>query len=968
MNKISTAFLLLCLMTFFACEEKIEKFDAKAFVNPFIGTGGHGHTFPGATLPFGMVQLSPDTRLDGWDGCSGYHNSDSIIYGFSHTHLSGTGVSDYGDVLLMPGKGTVHFSNSISKDAEASYPSVFKKETEVARPGYYEVLLEKHQIEARLTLTKRVGIHQYQFNSIGPVHVLIDLNHRDQLLSDSMAQISADEIVGHRISKAWAEKQRIYFSLKSNLEIDSISFDSTRKKAALHYTIADDPLMIKLAISAVSISGAQKNRKAEAPHWNFEEYLKSAENTWNDLLSKIRIEDQDNEKKTIFYTAMYHSFIAPNVFSDVDHQFRGMDKKVHQGKEEIHTVFSLWDTFRATHPLYNLLIPSKNESFIRTFMSQYETGGILPIWELAGNYTGCMIGYHSIPVIVDAYLKGNQNFDAEKALEAMVHSAKQNHLGLKSYKKKGFIAIGDESESVSKTLEYAYDDWCIAQMAEALEKDEIHQEFIQRAQNYRNIFNPENGFMQGKMNGAFSNGFDPAEVNFNFTEANSWQYSSFVPQDIQGLVDLYGGKIQFEKHLDLLFETEMVLSGRHQVDITGLIGQYAHGNEPSHHMAYLYNYIGKAHKSQERVNQIIEEMYQNAPDGLSGNEDCGQMSSWYVWSSLGMYPVSPGIPYYAIAAPQFESASIALENGKVFRVKTENGGEGNSFIQSAQLNGEEFNRTYITHEEITRGGELVFQMGKEANEDWGREDLPISAIANEDRTLAVPFLKSAKQTFSDSLQIELESLDDANIIYRLNGGEELTYEGPFWIKEDTQLEAIARIGAKESLPIKGISFKKIEGGRSISLKYPYNNQYNGGGDDALVNYLKGNSNFRTGYWQGFYGSDFSAIIDLGKEQLIDSIKIGALQDIKSWIWFPKKVKMSVAGANLKFSPVGELSNTFPSDQYGAFCKEFGLKNPNEIYIQYIKIEAENFGDCPSWHLGDGNPTWLFFDEVEAIRK
>lgn len=639
------------------------------YVNTFIGTGGHGHTFPGATLPFGMVQLSPDTRLEGWDGCSGYHNTDTIIYGFSHTHLSGTGVGDYGDVLLMPTQGEVQFDNGYKTIADSGYASWFKKETEHASPGYYEVKLEEHDINVRLTTTQRVGIHEYTFNKADTANIMLDLTHRDQLLDYDINVVSEKEITGYRVSKAWASEQHIYFVIQSNkaFEFNEMMGEVITKsergktkprlnKGAFRFTTKDgDKIVLKVGISAVSIEGARKNLETEAPHWDFEQYKSAARVEWEKALNKIQVASQDNIKKEIFYTALYHTMIAPNVFSDLDGKYRGMDMKIHESKDgPQYTVFSLWDTFRATHPLYTIIEQKKTNEFIRTFLRQYKDGGALPIWELAANYTGCMIGYHAIPVIVDAYIKGIRDYDSELAMEAMLHSARQDKLGLEAYKRKGYIAAGDESESVSKTLEYAYDDWCIASMAKNMGYMEVHEEFIERAQFYKNSYNPSSGFMQPKMNGGWSAGFNPAEVNFNFTEANSWQYSMFVPHDIEGLIKLHGGSQNFEQKLDELFTTEMELTGRHQADITGLIGQYAHGNEPSHHMAYLYNYVGKPYKTQERVHQILTEQYTNQPDGLSGNEDCGQMSAWYVLSSMGFYSVTPGDDgYYSFGTPLF---------------------------------------------------------------------------------------------------------------------------------------------------------------------------------------------------------------------------------------------------------------------------------------------------------------------------
>jgi predicted alpha-1,2-mannosidase len=934
-------------------------------VDPFIGTGGHGHTFPGATLPFGMVQLSPDTRLEGWDGCSGYHFSDSVIYGFSHTHLSGTGVSDYGDVLLMPVQGEIYFDNGYKGDSERSYASSFRKKSEMASPGFYGVHLDKHNIDVRLSATLRTGIHEYTFNREAPSSIILDLQHRDELIKSSIQKVSSNEIEGNRISKAWAQEQHIYFVIRFSQDFDYIINDSTGTKAALSFNeIENGKLLVKVGISATSIDGARRNLEAEANSWEMEEYLRSARKEWESALAKIEIEDPNSSAKTIFYTALYHSMIAPNTFSDVDGNYRGMDQIIHSSEDgDVYTVFSLWDTFRATHPLYTIIEQERSNAFIRTFLLQYQQGGELPIWELAANYTGCMIGYHSIPVITDAYMKGIRDYDSDLALEAMIHSAMQDKLGLDAYKNQGYISSEDEPESVSKTLEYAYDDWCIALLAKQLNEDSIYSKFLERAQYYKNIYNPENGFMQSKLNGGWSIGFDPAEVNFNFTEANSWQYSLFAPQDISGLIQLYGGEDKFEKQLDQLFTTNTKLTGRSQSDITGLIGQYAHGNEPSHHMAYLYDYIGKAYKTQERVNQILSEQYQNTPDGLSGNEDCGQMSSWYVLSSMGFYSVSPGENYYAIGSPLFEKVQLNLENGNTFIIKAKNRSPQNIYIQSATLNGKDFNQSYLLHQSIMNGGELVFEMGAKANPEWAKNNSPKSAILTDYQIAPSPYFSTSKQTFEDSLLIELKTLNNnAEVFYRINNSDYQKLDGKIALFESAEVTAYSIQNGKRSKEIKA-SYIKIPKGRSIELITPYSNQYIAAGDNTLIDYLKGGDDFRTGYWQGYYNTDFEAIVDLGTRKKIKTIAIGALKDIKSWIWFPSSINFYGSNDDEHYTELGNIISDFPPQVYSASRREFKLNFSTPITYRYIKIKAKNFGDCPEWHPGNGNPTWLFFDEI-----
>ena len=955
--------LILAIITFtISCHNAKDQKSAFEFVNPFIGTGGHGHTYPGATLPFGMVQLSPDTRLEGWDGCGGYHYTDSIIYGFSHTHLSGTGVSDYGDILLMPFQSESQLNYPHLQNHEIT-PSLFSKSSEKAEPGYYEVELESSYV--KLTCTERVGIHHYQFKNSKHNHVLLDLNHRDKVLDYSIST-SGKSISGHRVSNAWATEQHVYFHMEFS---ESFIVDKPENADSLpdYYRILNfdntDSLLIKVGISATSIEGAKLNLKTEAEHWSFNRYRTDAKASWKKALSKIEAEDDNEDKLTIFYSALYHTMIVPNVFSDVDGKYRGMDQKIHQSDKKQYTVFSLWDTFRGAHPLYTILETDKTKLFIASFLNMYQQGGRLPVWELAGNETDCMIGYHAVPVIVDAYFKGDTDFDTDLALEAMLHSAELNHLGLEAYKSKGYIAAGDEAESVSKTLEYAYDDWCIAQFAKAIGKDSIFDMYINRAQNYKNLFNSNTGFFQAKMNGAFASGFDPAEVNFNFTEANAWQYSLFAPHDISGLINLHGDKTAFEKHLDELFSTEMVLSGRHQVDITGLIGQYAHGNEPSHHMAYLYNFIGKPWKTQAKVHQILTEQYQNAPDGLSGNEDCGQMSAWYILSSLGFYSVTPGLDYYVIGTPHLSEAKINLENGDSFIIKANNLSIANFYIQSATLNGKNYPKSFITHAAIVNGGELVFEMGPTPSKQWGtgNGNIPVSKILEEDQSCPIPYFLASSQTFSDSLEVSIESnCAECETYISFDGYALEKYEGPIWIQNDAEIFAWSSCNDKRSKTVQS-NYKLIKGGRTIIIESEYSNQYAASGKNAMIDYLRGSPNFRTGYWQGYQGQDVVAIVDLGSIQSVNSVSVGALQDIKSWIWYPRKVEFWASENGIAYKPYGNLMNDFGRDKYGAFTNNFMVDK--SVMAQFIKVKLTYPGDCPDWHLGAGGKAWVFVDEI-----
>ena len=735
--------------------------DVAKYVNPFIGTGGHGHTFPGPTLPFGMVQLGPDTRLRGWDGCSGYHYSDNKIYGFSHTHLSGTGCSDYGDVLLMPTVGKVQLSNK-------KYASVFKKENEKAAAGFYSVLLDEPNVKVELTSTVRTGLHKYTFPENSSANIILDLTHRDPVKDGEINITSDAEITGMRISKKWAGNQMLYFVIqfskpfiKSGIaKAGSVNkrckhaTGSSLKAFVSFKTTEGEVIYARVGISAVSIEGARKNLETEQPDFDFEKTKRNAEAAWNKELSKIEVEGKDEQNKHTFYTALYHCMIAPNIYQDVDGKYRGRDFKVHENDGyTYHTVFSLWDTYRSLHPLFTIIDRKRTSDFVNTFITQYRQGGLLPIWELSANETFCMIGYHAVPVIADAYLKGIEGINAPQALEAMRKSAETDEKGLRAiklpatlvtnasfyrYKKgmshyiqNGYIRHSFMSGSVAKTLEFAYDDWCIAQMAAAMDSTSVYETYSKRAANYKNVYDPSTGFMRARKKKGFVKRFDPFKASHTiYCEANAWQYSCYVPQDISGLIKMAGGKERYSRFLDSLFNASSELKGHLTQDISGLIGQYAHGNEPSHHVAYLYNYTGQPWKTQSMTRKIMSELYHNKPDGLPGNEDCGQMSAWYVFSAMGFYPVCPGSDHYALGSPLFESATMHLENGKSFTLEVKGNSKENIYIKSASMNGQPYTKSYITFDNIKNGGTLQLEMSSEPNKNWGSADgdVPVTEI------------------------------------------------------------------------------------------------------------------------------------------------------------------------------------------------------------------------------------------------
>lgn len=955
-----------------------------AHVNPFIGTGGHGHTFPGACFPFGMVQLSPDTRLEGWDGCSAYHYDDDTIYGFSHTHLSGTGVSDYGDVLLMPLRGESSLVNY-------EWRSPFSHENETASPGYYSVLLDKHGIFAELTATRRCGFHRYTFPEAGEAALVLDLKHRDEVIASSVKWVNDSTLCGSRRSRAWATDQQLFFAMVFSVPVQEMLVSSdegkpAKKKSArgsnlkvlLKFgTLEDYRLLVKVGISSVSEDGALQNLRAEIPSMDFPTVLDKAVQAWDLELGKIRVENAEGESVKIFYSALYHAFLNPNLFSDIDGRYRGMDGRVRQAEGwEQYTVFSLWDTYRATHPLFTIIQQQRTRDFIQTFLAQYRDGGRLPVWELAANETECMIGYHSVSVIADAYIKGIRGYDSSLALEAMKHSAMLDHFGLNAYKSKGYISSEDMAESVSRTLEYAYDDWCIAQVAKSLARENDYREFAMRSQNWKNLFDPETGFFRARFNGGFVEPFDPSEVNNHFTEANAWQYSNYVPHDIGTWTTYLGGRERMADFLDKLFTADPKTSGREQADITGLIGQYAHGNEPSHHMSYLYVYAGQAWKTQELVSRIRREMYSNKPDGLCGNEDCGQMSAWYVMSALGFYPVCPGSDLYIIGSPEFRSCIISLENGREFRVNAENADAANPYIQSAMLNGEVLERAWIRHQEIMEGGELLLVMGAEPNKTWGcREDLLPRSEVRDYPISPVPYVTKGTRVISDGARIGLAcSAAGAGIHYTTDGTEpnasSALYTEPVQASGDLILKAIASgadEGVSPSKVMTSVFTGKTGGPRIVRIAHPYAPQYAAGGEQALTDGIRGGEDYRTGAWQGYEGVDMDVVIDLGSMQEPVSVTIRFLQDQRSWIFMPLSVEFYCSDDGEQYTFAGKVQNKLPVTKEGSIRNDFSQKIKKGP-VRFIRVVGKSGLVCPAGHPGAGKPSWIFADEITIELK
>ncbi|MGI8812643.1 MAG: GH92 family glycosyl hydrolase [Pyrinomonadaceae bacterium] len=1045
-SRLPILFFLLLTVPYWLSTAVGQTKDLTHWVNPFIGTGGHGHTFPGATMPFGMVQLSPDTRTDNWDGSSGYHYSDDIIYGFSHTHLSGTGIPDYCDILFMPSM------------VQQGSTKKFSHADESASPGFYSVKMSDG-ISVELTSSSRVGLQRYSFPRSGDAYVFLDLAWRDKKL-DAKADLVGDRRVeGFRRSSSWAKDQTVYFVAEFSQPVNGSMGSSTSHGGyyggSYHFDLKKGAkLLVKVAISSVSIEGARKNLAAELPGWDFDRVRADAKAAWNKELSKIEVSGGTDAQTTTFYTALYHTMIQPNIFNDVDGQYKGLDGKIHQlpgyaasptskiapsgsaagsdgwqsrknnslaprkstafphidgqspknsrsaigdPQSEQYTVFSLWDTFRAAHPLYTIIEQKRTVDFINTFIRQYEQSGRLPVWELAGNETDTMIGYHAVSVIADAMAKGIKGCDYEKAYEAAKHSAELDRDGLAAYKRRGYISMEDENESVSKTLEYAYDDWCIAQMAKVLllkqstpsnfapkpridpsgiasfpidtEKENYRKDYVyylKRARSFENLFDPGTGFMRPKKNGGFVTPFAPNEVTFNYTEGNAWVYSFFVPQDISRLMELHGGRDKFAAKLDELFTTKDKLAGREQPDITGLIGQYAHGNEPSHHIAYLYDYAGQPWKTQKLVRQIMDEFYKPEPDGLIGNEDCGQMSAWYVLSASGFYPVTPGGGIYVFGTPLFPEVKYHLENRKIFTIRANNVSTTNKYIRSVKLNGAVLDAPILPHEDIMKGGVLEFDMtDKPEIKAFTSTSGPVSTLPGN--AVPVPLISGGGQVFDERITVSLSTLNaDSKIHFTTDGStptiKSPTYGGPITISSTTTVKAITEDFLSRSSLVAEGSFLKKPNNWTVKIDSKYNRQYTGGGDEGLIDGIRGTTSFASGEWQGYQGQDFVATVDLQKETEIKKVSGGFLQNAGSWIWMPTHIEFETSVDGINFTKVADIKTDIAATDMESKVRDY-TKSIAPVKARYVRVHAYNLGKIPSWHPGAGDDAFIFVDEI-----
>lgn len=860
------------------------------YVNPFVGTDLHGHTFPAATCPFGMIQAGPDTRIGTWDGCAGYHYSDSLILGFTHTHLSGTGIVDYGDILFMPVAGQTvesHFSHG----------------RESARPGYYQVWLEDPKVDVRIAAGRRAAMHEYTYTAGTERDVWVDLHHRDRLMGASLEMVGDRAIQGWRSSRGWARTQDVYFyaefsePLAGTEMVDSAS-------VRLHFKAGKAPLKIKIAISSVSCANAKDNLYSElnASDWDLDALARRADAAWNDWLSRIEIKGTAGQKR-IFYTNLYHCAIHPSLYSDANGEYRGMDRQVHKADGfERYTVFSIWDVFRATFPLYEMIARDYMPDFLESMMSVYNEHGRLPKWELAGCETNTMIGFNSVSVIADAYAKGTLPKERLKEFyEAMKATATASGESFDLFCRYGFDPAGEDDQSVSKTLEYAYDCWCIATIASVLGEKDDYARYIERAQYWKNIFDKESGFMRPRENGRWVEDFDPAKVTSHFTEANSWQYSFFVPQDIAGHIDAFGGVEAYTAKLDGLFSADNTGIETQLVDVTGLVGQYAHGNEPSHHVAYLYDFAGQAWKTQKYTRQICNEFYTAQPDGLCGNEDCGQMSAWYVMSALGLYSVTPGTDIMALTSPLFKKAVIHTGSSD-FTVKANC--SDRPYIQSAKLDGRAFDAAAIRFGDILDGGSLEFRMGDTPSE-FGSHPVMVTSI-------------------------------DAPYEYEAN------FEADFGTAKVSE-QALTM----EAHP-----------------QTEYYKSYTAGGDNGLVDGKHGKKNWRAGGWQGYRGCDVDVIIDLLGTRTVSSVSAEFLQDMGNYIWMPRDMEVYTSMDGENYTLMGRFDSDVDIAEEKIVIETWTVSFA-PVDASHVRVVAHLFGEIPSWHRGYGDKGFTFIDEIEV---
>ncbi|MGQ1788297.1 GH92 family glycosyl hydrolase [Saccharicrinis sp. GN24d3] len=994
------------ILGFWACQNRSQR--PIDYVDPMIGTDGIGHTFPGATVPFGMVQLSPSNDFKSWNWCSGYHYSDSVLKGFAHTHISGAGLAGLGDILLMPMVGEVKLNPGTEEDPESGYRSRFSHDREKASAGYYSVMLDDYDVHVELTASERVGCHRYTLGKEGRLNVIIDPTHNimEKVLDTGVEFLSETEFRGYKKCDGEAGERTVYFYAKFSKPVSGyglakddeiitevFKLNGNNTKAFVQFDLqSDEALEVQVALSFVSYKGAKANYEAEVKGNSFEETLAEAKHKWSEKLNKIHVKGTSESDKRIFYTGMYHSFISPNLVSDVDGKY-WLEGKAYPSKIPQYSNYSTWDTYRALNPLFTIIEQGKTAEFVNSLTSRYtETKVGLPVWECLGHDNVCMIGYNAVSPLADAALKDIPGIDKEKVYQAVraaamsleKHSPNYDKNGMAEYIRLGYVPA-ELNCAVSKTTEQNYYDWCISQLAKKLGNQNDAALFAERSMGYKNLYHPVKKFLYSKYTTGEWREMNPKvwdDLIANYVSGNIWGYSAYVPHDVNGLIELMGGKEVFALWLDDIFADTTQIGGHTHVDISGFIGKYGHGDEPSQHMPYLYNYAGQPWKTQEKVRQVINDFYFDLPDGLVNNDDLGQMSAWYIFSSMGFYPVCPGDMKYIIGSPLFKEVVLNLENGKQFKVKAKNKPKENIYIQSVMLNGQPYTKTYLTHDQIMDGGELICIMGSTPNKDWGTKqgDLPYAKVDLNKNQSALPKItykpydKDNSEVFEGSRRIELTChTSNAKIYYTLDGRtpnkRSGAYKKPIIISKTSNLKAIAYANGMEQSFIyertyyAGRRFAELEKGFPKITLLNESKKFGDADGSMLLDLEIGSESFNDSRWTGFDGEDMVATIDFGQPISINNVSIGYLSNTGVWIFPPSSVRISVSMDNDNYNTIGYQKLNFSQEEMG---KPFLRRQDFQLgrtEARYLKVKVNNFGLVPDWHAAAGHKGWLFVDEI-----
>ena len=972
--------------------------------DPMIGTDGIGHTFPGAVYPFGMVQLSPSNDYKGWNWSSGYHYSDTVLKGFAHTHFSGAGLSGLGDIFIMPMGDVGYLEPGTEENPETGYRSRFSHDNETAKPGYYSVLLEDDDVLAELTASPRVGFHRYTFSG-DKGHVVIDPTHNiaETLFETHLEVVSDNVLRGYKHSDGEGGKRTVYFYAWFSQPFESAvlaeedkpvegasSLTAQRSKALLGFDVdADAPLEVRIALSHTSLENAELNFNAEAAATSFDMAHAAARAEWSDKLCRIETKGLEEDDEIVFSTALYHSFIHPTLHSDVNGDYWLAGEKRHSDVVQ-YTHWSTWDTFRALHPLYTIVDQEANTAFVNSLITRETEAGLgLPVWEAMGHDNVCMIGYNPASVVSDAVIKHPDGINGQDALASVLaaaaltdrHSPNYGENGIEEYSKLGFVPA-EIASSVTKTTEYNYYDWTIAALADSVGAEEEAQKFTHRSLSYRELFDEETGYLLPRSDAGGLESLDMTRwepLIGNYVSGNIWAYSLFLPHDIQGLIALHGGHEQFEAFLDQIIADESEIVGASHVDISGFIGKYGHGDEPSHHIPYLYAHTGAPWKTQALTRRVMNDFYSAEPDGLVNNEDLGQMSAWYVFSALGFYPVTPGLPIYTFGSPNVDQATIHLENGNTFEIQANNQSEENVYVQSVSLNGSPIDRPYIKHEEIMQGGKLVYEMGASPNKEWASSldrlppnGVPIDAEYVAPKVTLAPRSPSPR-FFSGSTEVVLTSATPgAQIKYTLDGQDPLAegavYDGPIVLEDRASLRAVATLdGYAPSEELEGKFYKSIlfAGGpqASIDVAVTPPSDYGYGLEDGsqLIDQTTGSIFFNDNTWTGFLEGGMDATIDLGEELQVSSVELNSLVDTRVWVFPPESVRVSISQDGESWSEVGATEVEVPSG-HAKYIAPFSFEWSSRP-VRYLRVEAKNPDALPRWHAGAGKTPFLFIDEI-----